>query len=330
LTVKAIPDDLDERALLEELTAGWDISASRVEYAPLGFGSYHWTIVDGRGRHWFVTVDDLGRDDSPDARDRELAGIRDAFRTAVALREEADLEFVLAPVPSKRGETARRLAPRYSVAVFPFVEGESQPFETVISAETAAAATVILSRLHRVPPPERVPRHDIALAGRSVIESSLNDLDEPWRSGPYAARAQDWVARNAPALRRKLEAFDGLVARVAVTPDDLVVTHGEPHPANFMRTDDGLLLIDWDTVALARPERDLWFVARESDAVLDRYIAMTGRQPSRDALALYRLRWKLDDISIFLGDFRAEHGEDEDSAESWRLLIGYATPAATT
>jgi aminoglycoside phosphotransferase (APT) family kinase protein len=37
------------------------------------------------------------------------------------------------------------------------------------------------------------------------------------------------------------------------------LTHGEPHPGNVIGTDDGWLLVDWDTAAIAQPERDLWF-----------------------------------------------------------------------
>ena len=36
-----------------------------------------------------------------------------------------------------------------------------------------------------------------------------------------------------------------------------VITQGEPHPGNVLRTLAGLRLIDWDVSALARPERDL-------------------------------------------------------------------------
>ena len=45
-----------------------------------------------------------------------------------------------------------------------------------------------------------------------------------------------------------------------------VVTHGEPHPVNVMQTDAGRVLIDWDTVAIAPPERDLWMVICGTEA----------------------------------------------------------------
>jgi spectinomycin phosphotransferase len=49
--------------------------------------------------------------------------------------------------------------------------------------------------------------------------------------------------------------------REAAESGPVVVTHGEPHPGNILRAAGGLYLIDWDTVGLALPERDLWMVA---------------------------------------------------------------------
>ena len=70
-----------------------------------------------------------------------------------------------------------------------------------------------------------------------------------------------------------LARFDGLLDRVQKARGPYVITHGEPHPGNLLRTLTGLRLIDWDMIALARPERDLWnscprssFLSRSSAA----------------------------------------------------------------
>ena len=65
------------------------------------------------------------------------------------------------------------------------------------------------------------------------------------------------------------------------------------------------MLVDWDTVGLAPPERDLWMVASETGDELRRYTELTGRPVDPTALGLYRLRWALDDISCFVRDLRA-------------------------
>jgi aminoglycoside phosphotransferase (APT) family kinase protein len=44
-----------------------------------------------------------------------------------------------------------------------------------------------------------------------------------------------------------------------------VLTHGEPHGANVLLGEGGLSLVDWDTVGIAEPERDLWFAVIDED-----------------------------------------------------------------
>ena len=65
-----------------------------------------------------------------------------------------------------------------------------------------------------------------------------------------------------------------------------VVTHGEPHGGNFLHTGGGLRLADWDTVALASPERDLWLFEDDGAGNWGVYVERTGYAPSRDALRL--------------------------------------------
>ncbi|MGW0481575.1 phosphotransferase [Nonomuraea sp. NPDC003214] len=137
-----------------------------------------------------------------------------------------------------------------------------------------------------------------------------------WRGGPYSEPARALVAARAGGLRRALERFDRLAREVR---GPFVVTHGEPHPGNLLWRDGRPALVDWDTVGLAPPERDLWLAA-PAERDLARYEAATGRRPDPSALALYRLRWDLDDVCDFLDWFRAPHGRTPDTEVAWRGL----------
>ena len=61
---------------------------------------------------------------------------------------------------------------------------------------------------------------------------------------------------------------DAFAAKTAAADVRLVITHGEPHPGNLIRTGNGLAMVDWDTVALAPRERDLWMLA-DDESLLD-------------------------------------------------------------
>jgi spectinomycin phosphotransferase len=117
-----------------------------------------------------------------------------------------------------------------------------------------------------------------------------------------------------------VEEFDRLVEDLGRGGSAPVLTHGEPHPGNLLQREGGYLLVDWDTVGLAPPERDLWSVA-ESPEDLERYAKAAGRTPNASALALYRLRWDLEEASIYVDWFRAPHERSPDMEQGWQELV---------
>jgi aminoglycoside phosphotransferase (APT) family kinase protein len=96
-----------------------------------------------------------------------------------------------------------------------------------------------------------------------------------------------------------------------------VVTHGEPHPGNMMLTRAGWRLIDWDTVLVAQPERDLWSLDPGDGSLLAAYAAATGVTPRPELLEMYRVLWDLKDIAVDLSRFRRPHAGDDDDVRSW-------------
>ena len=143
-------------------------------------------------------------------------------------------------------------------------------------------------------------------------------------------------------MRRGLDALDRW-ARAPAAAENLVITHGEPHPGNVIRPPadgaglpadvgparGGIMLIDWDTIALAPPERDLWMIVSDSGEETRRYSQATGRPIDPAALALYRIRWTLDDISAFLHMFRNRHGRTADAEHTWLGLSKTLARAAS-
>ncbi|WP_206068372.1 aminoglycoside phosphotransferase family protein [Nonomuraea composti] len=303
------PDDLDEELLRPALTA-WGIEAATLNHAPVGFGDHHWIATGAGGRRWFVTV--------ADARLRSYDELGRAMETAAALREEAGLGFVVAPLRAFDGATLRRLdGDRYAMSVFPYEEGTAGEFGDELPDADRGRLIDLLAELHTTPPPRTTPARPVELPGRAALEQALADTTLPWLGGPYSEPAQDLLASHAGTVRRRLAELDRLAAR----PGEPVLTHGEPHAGNVLRDGARLLLIDWDTVGTAAPERDLWLAARDEED-LARYTKATGRAVDRDLLALYRLRWALNDVAEFVAWFRAPHGRTADAEQSWDALTG--------
>ena len=306
------PADIRDSDVAAALARQWALAVQEPSYLPVGFGGYHWLAVDETGSRWFVTASDLAAPWVPD-----LAA---AMETAAWLAGEVGLEFVVAPVPTRTGEVVGSLDSRHALTLFPYLDAAPSRFEDPIDDGDRDAIIDMLATLHTVAPPGiQVPSRPLELASRQAIEQALASLDVPWNGGPYAEPGRDLLARYERPLRQAFARFDGLLDRVREAGGPYVITHGEPHPGNLLRTPAGLRLIDWDTIALARPERDLWWVI-SGDRDAARYSRRTGWTVNQDALALYRLRWGLDDIAEFLSEIRGPHQETADTLVSWTAL----------
>jgi spectinomycin phosphotransferase len=321
--VKSRPVGFDDGDVVRALVDCWGIAVDSAEYAPVGFGSQHWIATDEDQQRFFVTVDDLNTKAwLGDTCDFAFAGLRKAFETAVALRDSAGLEFVVPPLPTIVGEAVRRVGQRHSIAVFPFIDGEAGGFGDDMTPERRAEMVRLLAELHGATPtvPHATQPLALGFAGRPGLEAAMQDLGRSWDGGPFAEPARALLANHAGHLRRLLDDFDQVVRAVAAARGAPVITHGEPHPGNIMRCKGNLLLIDWDTVALAAPERDLWLVATDSGEEVARYADATGREVSSAALSLYRQAWVLADIAAFVDQFRSPHDRTADTVEAWTYL----------
>jgi spectinomycin phosphotransferase len=312
--------DLMPQQLREALAEGWRIRAGSIEYVPEGGGSHHWKVVDDAGQLHFVTVDDLDdKDWMGDTREAVFEGLSRALATATALRDAAGLEFVVAPIAAHDGELTRRIDARYSVSVFPFLHGRSYPFGPYTDEGLREQALDMVIALHQSTAAVRdgAPHHVPRFGGRRDVMAFLADPGCHWDGGPFSEPARRLLEPHAADLAELTRGFDRLIDVTAPARADPVITHGEPHPANFMSAEGRLVLIDWDTVALAPPERDVSLIATTGSEGLDRYEEATGRRLDAAVITLYRLRWYLDDLASAVRLFRNHHRDTPDTRLWW-------------
>jgi spectinomycin phosphotransferase/16S rRNA (guanine(1405)-N(7))-methyltransferase len=326
--VNTPPADLPEQALRAALDAAWSLPTASLTYRAVGFGSHHWEHVGPSGARRFVTVDDLRtrRATAAEPLAAPYARLRASLSAALALRA-AGRDFVVAPLPTRTGEPLAPLGGNFAVAVYPYVAGDSFSWGTY-TPEHRRAVVDLMVAVHTAPPEARggaLP-DDYAIQARDILTAALDGgFGEGAEPGPYTRPAARLLATHAAAVRRALARYDALVAAARADPAAPVLTHGEPHPGNTMRTTDrtatgGWLLIDWDTALVAPPERDLWDLDEGDGTLHAAYTAATGTALRTDLLDLYRLRWDLTDIAVDLARFHAPHGTTADDQETWTIL----------
>jgi len=316
--MKSRPEHLEDDAISAAIVEGWGLQLDGFSYLPVGGGAYHWSARTADGRRLFVTCDDL--ETKPwlgDDADTILANLLAAYGTAIDLRR-AGAVFVVAPLPSIAGDPAVRVDRRHSVAMFDHVEGTPGQWGSRLPPAEARELVTMLAALHRTEPDGRnLMRRGAEVPGRADLDDALRSLDDLWDAGPLSDAARGELAANAVTVSEWLDDLDRLATDIAGDSTRDVITHGEPHPGNLIRTADGLALVDWDTVALARPERDLWMLADIDSDLLATYEQRTGVTLDREALRAFRLLWATADVAAFVHQLRSPHQQSENA--EWAL-----------
>lgn len=287
------PSGVESEELLAAVRSEWDTGVVRVEHVPVGFGAHHWAAYDRNGPVLFITFDWAGRT-------RPVEDLEAAYAGAAALWV-AGLEFVLAPLPSRRGSPIVRFADG-ALSCTPWQQGTSGGALDVVWTSHA------LARLHAVPPPDAIPRWRPLVSPDFPADIALR-AEAPWGPGPFAEMARTAISERLGDLARWSTRYQELATHADARV--WVVTHGEPHSDNQLLTPRGRYLLDWESLRLAPRERDLR-VLLDAGAKLD---------ADRDMVEMFDLEWRLDEINQYAAWFAAEHHGTEDDQTAFGALL---------
>lgn len=295
------PAELAQTEVLEPVRQHWDGRATAAIHLPVGFGAHHWRIEVGGEPCLFATYDRFG------AR-HDRTSLTAAYETAIELAGRG-LEFVLAP---RRTGTGGVLVPVAGGALSctPWVDAEVVGEGPLTDSVTAAANIVDLSRLHAAAPPAGLPRWR-PLDGAALAQRVTALPRSGPTAGPYGEPARRVIAEH----RGSLVAWVGRHADLAAAARDRqwVVTHGETHTRNQLRTVDGIRFVDWESVKLAPRERDLATLVQAG------YGAQVAADPQM--LELFDLEWRLTEIDEYAHWFAAPHAGTADDRIAYEGLL---------
>lgn len=304
------------------LLDGWGLGPEELAYAAVGYGSWHWYARSAAHGRLFVTVDQVASDAGVWTKTNpHLGDLEWAYGVPLAV-VRAGMPFARPPLPTITGRVLAAIDERWVVSVWPLIDGRASHDGTYSSRDDAAAVLAILRVLHDVPIPsfgEATPRREtFRLSGTARL---LDLVDQKWPGphvGPHAAAAERLLHRHAKDIHALAVVYDDLVHR-APPAHEWVVTHGEPHAANVVFTDQRPVLIDWDTTKVAPRERDLWMIAADGFSVGD---------ADQEMLRLYRAQWDLGELSDYAGRFADPHDDGPEGDRSWDDFTQYVYRAA--
>ena len=287
--MREAPPHVTEAAVLAVVRDRWWPDADDVVHLPVGFGAWHWRVAAG-GRHaLFVTLDRLGVHHTADSLEATYAGAAELAGRG--------LDFVVPPLPGPDGRFTAGFGPD-ALSATRWHDGTSG--DASFTDAQARATAELLDALHAEPPPAGLPRWH-PLVGPDLPEQLGARTLTPWTHGPHGETARDAIRERIDDIARWTADYLRLAA--STDPGTWVSTHGEPHTRNQLATDDGTLLVDWESLRLAPRERDLRYLANQGDPAL---------------VEMFDLEWRLDEISQYADWFEAPHA----GTESDRVALG--------
>jgi spectinomycin phosphotransferase len=301
------PDFVSADAVLEAVRTHWAIDVDAIEHLPVGFGAHHWRVSSAGVPRFFVTLDSLGT--------RHSAESLEAAYAAASELAAGGLEFVVASVPNRQGRCTAPLAGG-SVSCVPWTAGEPVAPGRIDCDDLARQNAEALARLHATTPPAGIPSWRPRV-GQDFGDSLADLLRSPWQTGPYGERAQTALIQRIDAVRSWTDAYHELSRRAVEHP--WVPTHGEPHTANQLVTDQGIVFVDWESLARAPRERDLGTLVDSGYAEL--------AAPDWEMVELFDLEWRLGEIAEYAVWFTRPHtGTDSDRGAFDDLVTELSRP----
>jgi len=300
------PASLLESALLQVVRESWCSDADGLSYLPVGFGAHHWRVERDGAPLLFLTWD---RPQPP----RRVASFTQAYAAAAELAA-CGLPGVVPPIPATGGRLTVPLGAGLLSAT-PWLHGRTPTHSQARQDGHAQQVAALLTALHGAEPPSSIPVWEPFPSG-GLAATWEQATARTWRSGPFAEQARQAIRAGLESIATWAATHQERAARAVEARTDWVPTHGEPHSANQMVTDEGVVLVDWESLALAPAERDLRSLPTEHRGLAD-----------REMLELFALEWRLSEIQVYAEWFRGPHAGDEDDQQALRDLLEELEPA---
>ncbi|GAA1626691.1 hypothetical protein GCM10009733_024280 [Nonomuraea maheshkhaliensis] len=284
------PTDHD---VLSAVRDGWLPVAENAAYLPVGFGAHHWRIDQDSVPALFATLDVPGGHRTADL-------FEGAYAAASELAARGFL-WVLAPVRSTNGSFTIPLAEGI-LSVTPWATGRTPDEAEAARPDHTAKMRRLLAELHSTPAPVSLPHWQPRITP-DFSGQLTHAATRLWNAGPFGEDARRLIVESAESIAGWASRYAELAEKALAALDRWVPTHGEPHHANQMLTDSGLVLVDWESFALAPHERDLLDLPEHDQRAL-------GGEP--EMIELFELEWRLTEIREYARWFQAPHTGSED------------------
>jgi len=194
-------------------------------FLPKGEASYAYVAMDRSGARWLIKLKDLARTVNLEVRLR-------AVRYLYAVR---GFTQVVAPRENRQGECTGRYE-RYTLTVYPFVEGETiEPGRQTEAYASGLASLLGTFHQHDAGLPFQVPKQTFDQSHEETIARALRTVEAAGPlANPMQERLRELLLAHRSNIRTTVETMRQLTTAVRRLDIDWVLTHGDPNWENIL------------------------------------------------------------------------------------------------
>ena len=247
------PPPLREEAIRSCLRASFGLSATAIDFLPIGNDSNSWVyrVQSEDGTTYFLKA-------------KHEPIYPPSLAVPHTLREQG-IEQIVAPLPTLAGALSSPVD-GFGLILYPFVEGDIG-MRVGLSDRQWTELGAVLKRVHASDLPTDVVAglqpEDFSASphSRSVLAEALALTAERDFAGESERAMAGLLASRRGEIRELVNRAQELGRVLRVEAGERVLCHGDIHTANVLIDNaGGLFIVDWDLPILAPKERDLMFV----------------------------------------------------------------------
>ena len=306
-----IPHSMSNDAILDVLNHSYDLMANQLTFIPIGDKSYGYKVDCANGAEYFLKL--LDKQNQKDA--VQSSGYY--LPLLHSLQVENLFPAAVHPILNKKV----KITTETNIAVFivfPWIAGptlaDAYPFSEPIVREIAKQVAKLHLSTPHISDKIQLPIETYDLSFGPHLRSYLQLLEAKEFSHEQSefALAQLVLPRKEEIIQL-MNDLERLKPSLSTNEAEFVLCHGDLWGGNFIQSQQGIRIIDWESVSLAPLEYDfVKYIAQSPIDFIDAYSDETGKQVilNFDLLKFYSFKAHILNLTNWIENILFRHFDD--------------------
>ncbi|MHA1202032.1 MAG: phosphotransferase [Candidatus Heimdallarchaeaceae archaeon] len=293
---------IDEEELKHLIKSKYDIDVEKLHFVPLGEVAYSYVVQTSTMTYFSKLYE------SNNLTKKGIYNLETSMNTVSQLNKKDEIKQIINPILNNDKEF-RTIIENYSLILMSYIEGETVSEKLSKTEKFLTQLGELLAKIHNT-------TNGLELKHIKLFEINLDFKEDLLLSIKEATACTVSKDKNFNKLQKLIKSnIDYILPALVYLEElaenlkqedkfDLVICHTDPNRNNIIiNKKEQIHLIDWDGIALAPFERDIWFYINEKnhESFIDGYTRIRDVTSINEDLVVYLFYHRvLDDLTDWI------------------------------